>query len=104
MYAVIETGGKQYRVSPSEILRVEKLEGQVGSSVELAPVLMIGNGEEVKLGQPEIAGALVTGEIVAQGREKKIIIFKHKRRKGYRKRQGHRQYFTALRIKEIREI
>jgi large subunit ribosomal protein L21 len=103
MYAVIETGGKQYKVSPGEILRVEKLQGNVGSPVELAPVLMIGNGEEVKLGQPEIAGAMVTGEIVAQGRERKIIIFKHKRRKGYRKMQGHRQYFTALRIKEIRE-
>jgi large subunit ribosomal protein L21 len=103
MYAVIETGGKQYKVSPGETLRVEKLEGEVGSPVEFGSVLMIGTGEEVKLGQPEIAGASVTGEIVAQGRAKKIIVFKHKKRKGYRRKQGHRQYFTALRIKEIKE-
>jgi large subunit ribosomal protein L21 len=103
MYAVIETGGKQHKVSPGEILRVEKLEGEVGSPVEFASVLMIGTEEQVKIGQPQITGASVEAEIVGQGRAKKVIIFKHKKRKGYRKRQGHRQYYTSLRIKEIRE-
>jgi large subunit ribosomal protein L21 len=103
MYAVIETGGKQHKVSPGEILRVEKLEGEVGSPVEFGSVLVIGTEEEIKIGRPQITGASVTAEIVAQGRAKKIIVFKHKRRKGYRKKQGHRQYYTALKIKEIRE-
>lgn len=103
MYAVIETGGKQYRVSPGETIRVEKINGEVGSQVEFDSVLMIGGGEKAIIGRPQIQGACVTGEIVSQGRGKKIIIFKHKRRKGYRKKQGHRQDFTALRISEIKE-
>ncbi len=102
MYAVIQTGGKQYRVSPGDTLRVEKLVGDVGGQVELNSVLMIG-GDTVKVGRPMVEGASVVGQIVAQDRAKKILIFKHKRRKNYRKKMGHRQYLTTLRITEIKE-
>ena len=101
MYAIIKTGGKQYRVSPGQTLRVEKLEGAVGDAVELNEVLLVGGGEGVQIGTPQVAGAAVNAEIVEQGRAKKVIVFKKKRRKGYHKKQGHRQYFTALRIKDI---
>ena len=102
MYAIIKTGGKQYRVSPGQTLRVEKLEGAVGDSVELSDVLLIGGEGETQVGRPQIDGAAVNAEIVEQGRAKKIIVFKKKRRKGYHKKQGHRQYYTGLRITEIR--
>ena len=102
MYAVIRTGGKQYRVSPGDRILVEKLGGEIGSRISIENVLMIG-GDEVKVGRPVLEGASVVGEIVAQDRGPKIVIFKHKRRKGYRKKQGHRQHLTTLRIEEIRE-
>ena len=102
MYAIVKTGGKQYRVSAGQTLRVEKLDGTVGDSVELSDVLLVGRGEETIIGQPRVDGASVAAEIVEQGRAKKIIVFKKKRRKGYHKKQGHRQAFTSLKITEIR--
>jgi large subunit ribosomal protein L21 len=102
MYAVIRSGGKQYRVSQGGSLRVEKLPGEVGSSVTLDEVLMIGGDGDVKIGTPQVDGAQITGTIVAQGRGQKIRVFKMKRRKGYRRSQGHRQDFTEIRVDEIR--
>ena len=102
MYAIIKTGGKQYRVSPGQTLRVEKLDGNVGETVELDNVLLVGGGEGIQIGTPSVSGAAVSAEIVEQGRAKKIIVFKKKRRKGYHKKQGHRQYYTGLKITEIR--
>jgi len=102
MYALIKTGGKQYRVAEGDTLRVEKIEGKVGEVVEFEEVLMIANGERVEIGMPMLKDSKVVGEIVEQGKGEKIIVFKSKRRKGYRKKQGHRQQYTALRIKEIR--
>ena len=102
MYAIVKTGGKQYRVTPGQTVRVEKLEGAVGDSVELGDVLLVGGEGETQVGQPRVDGASVAAEIVEQGRAKKIIIFKKKRRKGYHKKQGHRQYYTQLRINEIK--
>ncbi len=97
MYAVIKTGGKQYRVSEGDTIRVEKLDGEVGSKIELKEVLMVG-GESVTIGKPLVPGAVVTAEIVAQDRAKKIIVFKFKRRKNYRRKNGHRQPYTELRV------
>lgn len=100
MYAVIKTGGKQYRVQQGDRLRVEKLVGDVGGSVTLNEVLMIG-GDKVVIGTPMVSGAMVTAEIVAQDRDKKVIIFKFRRRKNYRRKRGHRQPFTELKITGI---
>ena len=100
MYAVIKTGGKQYRVKQGDRLRVEKLAGDVGGNVTLDEVLMIG-GEKVVVGTPQVKGAKVTAEIVAQDRDKKVIIFKFRRRKNYRRKRGHRQPFTELKITGI---
>ncbi len=97
MYAVIKTGGKQYRVSEGDVIRVEKLEGDVGSDLELDEVLMLG-GEKVAIGKPVVAGAKVSAKIMSQGKAKKVIVFKMKRRKGYRRKRGHRQPYTELRI------
>jgi large subunit ribosomal protein L21 len=102
MYAIVKTGGKQYRVSPGQTVRVEKIDGSVGENVELGEVLLVGGGDETHVGQPRVEGASVAAEIVEQGRGKKIIVFKKKRRKGYHKKQGHRQAFTGLKITEIR--
>ncbi len=102
MYAVIRSGGKQYRVSQGGSLRVERLPGDVGSSVTLDDVLMIGGEGDVKIGTPTVDGAQITGTIVAQGRGDKIRVFKMKRRKGYRRTQGHRQNYTEIRVDEIR--
>ena len=102
MYAVIRSGGKQYRVNQGGSLRVEKLPGEVGSSVTLDEVLMIGGEGDVKIGTPKVDGAQITGTIVAQGRGQKIRVFKMKRRKGYRRAQGHRQGYTEIRVDEIR--
>jgi len=102
MYAVIRSGGKQYRVSQGGSLRVEKLPGEVGSSVTLDEVLMIGGDGDVKIGTPQVDGAQITGTIMAQGRGQKIRVFKMKRRKGYRRAQGHRQDYTEIRVDEIR--
>ncbi len=101
MYAIIQTGGKQYRVSPGDILRVERLPGERGEAVVLDQVLLVADGEDLKVGQPLVAGASVKGEILRQGKGKKILVFKKKRRKNYRRRQGHRQLYTALQVKEI---
>ena len=100
MYAVIRTGGKQYRVSQGESLRVEKLEGEVGTTLAFEP-LLVGEGESVKIGQPVVAGAKVMAEIVSHGRGKKIIVFKLRRRKNYRRKQGHRQAYTQLKVQSI---
>jgi large subunit ribosomal protein L21 len=100
MYAVIKTGGKQYRVSQGDRLKVEKLPGNVGDTVTFGEVLMIG-GESVKLGSPLIGGASVQAKVIAQDRAKKIIVFKFRRRKNYRRKAGHRQPFTALEITGI---
>lgn len=97
MYAVIKTGGKQYRVSEGDVLRVEKLPGDVGADLVLDEVLMLG-GETVAIGKPVVEGAKVTATIVAQDRAKKIIVFKKRRRKNYRRKNGHRQPYTELRI------
>jgi large subunit ribosomal protein L21 len=101
MYAVIKTGGKQYKVSPGDTLKVESLAGEKGDTVELSDVLLVEDGGSVKVGTPVVTGAKVTAEVVRQGRGKKVLVFKHKRRKSYRKLNGHRQGFTELKIKEI---
>ena len=100
MYAVIKTGGKQYRVAKGDKLRVEKLPGNVGDTVTFGEVLLIG-GESVKLGKPLLTGAKVEAKVIAQDRAKKIIVFKFRRRKNYRRKAGHRQPFTALEITGI---
>jgi large subunit ribosomal protein L21 len=100
MYAVIRTGGKQYRVAAGDKLRVEKLPGNVGDAITFGEVLLVG-GESIKLGQPLVAGAKVEAKITAQDRDKKVIVFKFRRRKNYRRKAGHRQPFTALEITNI---
>lgn len=101
MYAVIETGGKQYRVAAGETLRVEKLTGPAGTKLTFDTLLFADDGGNVRIGQPRVAGVAVEAEIVEQGLGKKITIFKYKRRKSYRRKAGHRQPFTALRIHAI---
>ena len=101
MYAVIQSGGKQYRVSQGDLITIEKLDGATGDRVEFDSVLMIGEGNEVTIGQPRLEQARVVGTIVRQERGPKILIYKHKRRKGYQKKQGHRQWQTLLRVSEI---
>ena len=101
MYAVVKTGGKQYKVAPGEKLKVEQLPADVGAEVILDQVLLVSEGEAVRLGQPTVAGATVKATVVAQGRGEKIRIFKMRRRKHYQKHQGHRQNFTELRIESI---
>ena len=100
MYAVIKTGGKQYKVSEGDLVKVEKLVGAVGDTIELAEVLMVG-GEEVKIGTPLLQGAKVKARIVEQDKDKKILVFKSKRRKNFRKLNGHRQPITRLKITGI---
>ena len=100
MYAVIKTGGKQYKVSEGDTLKIEKIAGEIGETVELSEVLMVG-GEEVKIGTPLWPGAKVTARIVEQGKDKKVLVFKSKRRQGYRKTYGHRQTITRLKITGI---
>jgi large subunit ribosomal protein L21 len=101
VYAIIQTGGKQYRVGLGDVLRVEKLAGDVGETVTLDNVLLVASGEEVQVGQPLLAGAQVSGQILRQGKAKKILVFKKKRRKNFRRLRGHRQPYTALQIKDI---
>ena len=101
MYAVIQTGGKQYRVAQGDLITIEKLEGVTGDRVEIASVLMIADGNQVTVGQPQLEQARVVGTIVRQERGPKILIYKHKRRKGYQKKQGHRQSQTLLRVNQI---
>jgi large subunit ribosomal protein L21 len=101
MYAVVRTGGKQYRVEPGAAFRVEKLAGDVGDSIELDEVLLVGEDDGAKIGTPLVAGAKVSGTITAQGRAPKIIVFKMKRRKGYRRKAGHRQAYTEILVDKI---
>jgi large subunit ribosomal protein L21 len=101
MYAVVSTGGKQYKVKRGETLRIEKIPGEVGSSVTFDQVLMAGEGESVRIGQPLLENAAVQARIVEQDKAKKILVFKYKRRKRYRRKQGHRQPYTAIRIDDI---
>jgi large subunit ribosomal protein L21 len=101
MYAIIETGGKQYKVSEGDVLQVERLGTPVGETVDIDKVLMIGGGESVTTGTPYIENASVKAEVVSMDRAKKIIVFKKKRRKGYKKKQGHRQERTGLKIVQI---
>ncbi|RTK94507.1 MAG: 50S ribosomal protein L21 [Neisseriaceae bacterium] len=101
MYAVIKTGGKQHKVAIGEKLKVELISAEIGSKVTLSEVLMVANGEKVVIGTPVVAGATVEATVVAQGRHKKVRIFKMRRRKHYQRRQGHRQYFTELQIDAI---
>ena len=101
MYAVVATGGKQYRVEPGEILRVEKLTGEVGSEVAFDQVLMVKNDDSVRIGQPTVEGVTVKGHIIEQDKSKKILVFKFKRRKRYRRKNGHRQPYTAVKIDAI---
>ncbi len=101
MYAVIKTGGKQYRVSAGETLKIESVAGDVGSAVVLDKVLMVGEGDKVTVGKPLVNGASVKATIVSHGRGEKVKIFKMKRRKHYQKHQGHRQNYTEIRIDGI---
>jgi large subunit ribosomal protein L21 len=101
MYAVIKTGGKQYKVHEDQVLRVEKLEGSEGSEVEFNDVLLYSDGDTVTLGTPVVENAAVKAHVIEQGRGKKQLVFKYKRRKGYRKMRGHRQHYTEIKIDSI---
>ena len=101
MYAVIKSGGKQYKVAPGENVRVEQLVADVGAEVVLDQVLMVGEGDSIRVGQPIVAGATVKATVVAHGRGDKVTIFKMRRRKHYQKHQGHRQGYTELKIDGI---
>jgi large subunit ribosomal protein L21 len=102
VYAVIETGGKQHKVSEGEILRVDKLDAETGTEVVFDKVLMVKAGDDsLKVGKPYVENVSVTAEVVEQGKDKKIIVFKYKRKKNYQRKQGHRQRYTAIRIKSI---
>jgi large subunit ribosomal protein L21 len=102
MYAVIKTGGKQYRVEEGDRLRIEKVETPTGDKIEFDQVLLVADGDDVKIGQPLLDGAKVTGEVLEQGRHKKVKIVKMRRRKHSRKQQGHRQWFTEVKITGIK--
>ncbi len=102
MYAVVKTGGKQYTISEGDVFNVENLEGEVGATLELSEVVAVGSGGDLKIGTPFVEGASVSAEVIEHGRDKKIIVFKKKRRKGYKKKQGHRQGFTSLKVLSIK--
>jgi large subunit ribosomal protein L21 len=102
MYAVIRTGGKQYRVAEGQMLQVEKLPGEPGQAITFDEVLLVGGGDKPKVGRPLVKGASVKAEIVDQGRDKKIIVFKLRRRKNYRRKAGHRQPYTQVKITGIK--
>lgn len=101
MYAVLSTGGKQYRVQEGDVIYVEKLDAEVESTVELNEVLAVGTEEGIKVGTPVVAGAKVVAKVVAQGKQKKVIVFKYKAKKDYRRKNGHRQPYTKLVIEKI---
>jgi len=101
MYAVIKTGGKQYRVAQGDEVKLEKLTGNVGDTVTFEQVLMASDGEKVRLGEPCLENSKVVGRIVRQARNRKVVVFKFKRRKGYRKKRGHRQFYTLVKIENI---
>jgi large subunit ribosomal protein L21 len=101
MFAVIETGGKQYKVEPESVIRVEKLEGEKGDEITMENILAVENKGEMKVGSPYVKNAKVKAEIVSQGKGKKIVVFKYKPKKRIRVKTGHRQHYTTLRVKEI---
>lgn len=101
MYAIIKSGGKQYRVTQGQVVRLEKLTAEAGESISFDEVLMVGNGEDAQFGAPLLSGVKVTGEVISQGRAKKVKILKFKRRKHHMKQMGHRQYFTEVKITNI---
>jgi large subunit ribosomal protein L21 len=101
MYAIIRTGGKQFRAEPGKTIRVPSLKAEVGDAVTFDDVLVAATDDGLQVGEPTVAGVTVTGEVVEHGKDKKIIVFKWKRRKNYRRKQGHRQKYTAVRIDEI---
>ena len=101
MYAVVKSGGKQYKVQEGETLRVEKLPGEVGAEITFDDVLLFSNGEKVQVGTPRLDNVTVKGTVVEQGQARKIIVFKYKRRKRYRRKQGHRQQYTAVKVDSI---
>lgn len=101
MYAVVATGGKQYRVAPGDVIRVEKLDAEAGETVELDEVLMVADGDDVKVGAPRIEGGKVTAKVLEHGRGKKVNIVKFRRRKHHRKQMGHRQSFTEIEITDV---
>ena len=102
MYAVLVTGGKQYRVQEGDVIYVEKLDGEIESTIELDNILVVSNKDgELVVGKPVVEGAKVVAKVLAQGKAKKIIVFKYKRKKDYRRKQGHRQPFTKLQIEQI---
>ncbi len=101
MYAVIKTGGKQYKVEEGTVLQVEKLEQNEGDKIEFNDVLMYSDGENITLGNPLVENAVVKAEIIKQAKDKKVLVFKYKRRKGYRRMRGHRQHFTEIKINSI---
>jgi large subunit ribosomal protein L21 len=101
VYAIIRTGGKQFKISPGDTIKVEKISGEKGDTVEMKDVLFFAEGENILTGRPVLSNVKVVGEILGQHRAKKVIVFKKKRRKGYDKKTGHRQSFTSLKIKEI---
>jgi large subunit ribosomal protein L21 len=100
-YAVIRTGGKQYRVAPGEVVRIERLPGDVGSAIEFTEVLITADDGGIRVGRPLVDGVRVRGEIIAQTRDRKVLVYKKKRRKNYRRHHGHRQYLTSVRVTEI---
>lgn len=102
MYAIIETGGKQYRISEGDVLKVEKLSAKEGDVVEIDKVLAISEGEDLKVGTPLLENAKVEATVLRHGKGEKIIVFKYKPKKNYRKKQGHRQPFTEIRIEKIK--
>ena len=101
MYAIIRAGGHQYRAEPGKTIRIQSVDAQPGETVTFNDVLLGADGDTIKIGAPVVSGAAVTAEVVRHGRGEKIIIFKHKRRKNYRRKQGHRQGFTEVRVNDI---
>jgi len=101
MYAIFRSGGRQYEAHPGQVVKVEKISGEIGENVTIDEVLFFSDGQQVRVGQPLVEGVAVHATIIEQGRLPKIVIFKHKRRKDYRKRQGHRQAYTAMRVENI---
>ncbi len=102
MYAIIRSGGKQYRAEVGGLIDVDRLPNDVGDSIEISDVLLVGSGDDSRVGQPTVAGASVTATVIEQFRGKKIIVYKYRQRTNYRRKQGHRQYYTRLRIEDIK--
>ncbi len=101
MYAIIQTGGKQYKVSEGDVVYIEKLEAEEGASFKFEEVLAVGEGADLKFGAPFVAGAEVSAKVLKNGKAKKVLVFKYKPKKGYRRRQGHRQPYTKIQIEKI---